>query len=50
MRAQTLALRPWASARGLAVVGEPEVNRYESPWTPWLLRRNGVWRTLAPAI
>jgi hypothetical protein len=32
------------------VVGEPEVDGYDPPWTLWFLRRNEVWRTLAPAI
>lgn len=41
------ALRAWTIARGLRVVGEPEVNRYDPPWTPWFLRRNEVWLTLA---
>ena len=44
---QTAALRAWTSARGLHVAGEPEVNRYDPPWTPWFLRRNEVWITLA---
>jgi SOUL heme-binding protein len=44
---QTAALRTWASARGLRVAGEPEVNRYDPPWTPWFMRRNEVWMPLA---
>ena len=40
-RANTL--REWAKSRGLDVVGEPEVNRYNPPWTLWFLRRNEVW-------
>ena len=40
------ALRAWTRARGLLVAGEPEVNRYDPPWTPWFLRRNEVWMTL----
>ena len=46
---QTTALQTWATARGLHVIGEPEVNRYNPPWTPWFLRRNEVWMTLADA-
>ena len=46
---RTRALRDWAVARGLALVGEPEVNRYNPPWTLWFLRRNEVWLALAPA-
>ncbi len=42
----TRALRAWAEARGLAVTGEPEVNRYNPPWTLWFLRRNEVWLAL----
>jgi hypothetical protein len=45
--AQAAALRAWTSARGLAVAGEPEVNRYDPPWTLWFLRRNEVWLALA---
>lgn len=44
--AQTTALQTWATARGLHVTGEPEVNRYDPPWTLWFLRRNEVWMTL----
>ncbi len=40
------ALRAWAKSRGLTVVGEPEVNRYNPPWTLWFLRRNEVWLSL----
>ena len=43
---RTRALRAWAAARGLAVTGEPEVNRYNPPWTLWFLRRNEVWIAL----
>jgi len=28
------------------VTGEPEVNRYNPPWTLWFLRRNEVWLAL----
>ena len=45
--AKTKALRAWLAARDLMAVGEPEVNRYDSPWTPWFLRRNEIWLTLA---
>ncbi len=38
------SLRAWLSARGLsAATAEPEVNRYDPPWTPWFMRRNEVW-------
>lgn len=49
MAERTDALRAWAQGRGLTVVGEPEVNRYDPPWTPWFLRRNEVWLALSPA-
>lgn len=45
--AKTEALRAWLAANGLVAVGEPEVNRYDPPWTPWFLRRNEIWLTLA---
>jgi hypothetical protein len=44
-----LALRSWLSAQGLSTVGEIEVNRYDAPWTPWFMRRNELWLTLAEA-
>jgi len=40
---KTAALRAWIGARGLVAVGEPQVNRYDPPWTPWFLRRNEIW-------
>lgn len=43
---QAAALRDWTSSRGMQVAGEPEVNRYDPPWTPWFLRRNEVWMTV----
>lgn len=43
---KTAALREWIGARGLVAVGEPEVNRYDPPWTPWFLRRNEIWLSL----
>jgi hypothetical protein len=47
MREREDALRRWTSARKLAVVGGPEVNRYDPPFKPWFLRRNEVWLDLA---
>lgn len=44
---RTEALRRWIAARGLVAVGEPEVNRYNPPWTPWFLRRNEIWLGLS---
>jgi hypothetical protein len=41
------ALRAWAAARGLSVLGEPEVNRYDPPFKPSFLRRNEVWLEVA---
>ena len=47
MRERGDALRSWAVRRGLSVVGEPEVNRYDPPFMPWFMRRNEVWLQLA---
>ncbi|MFN0252299.1 MAG: SOUL family heme-binding protein [Kofleriaceae bacterium] len=44
---KTEALRAWIGTRGMAVVGESEVARYNPPWAPWFLRRNEIWWTLA---
>ena len=44
------ALRAWAAARGLSVVGEPEVNRYDPPFKPAFLRRNEVWLEVAAPV
>lgn len=44
------ALRTWAAARGLALVGEPEVNRYDPPFTLWFRRRNEIWLARAAAV
>jgi hypothetical protein len=30
----------------LSWAGEPVVARYNSPWTPWFLRRNELWLQL----
>lgn len=43
------ALRDWSLAHGLELTGAPETNRYDPPWTPWLLRRNEIWWPLAAA-
>jgi len=43
MQERSLALRNWAQQQSLPVLGEPEVNRYDPPFTPWFLRRNEVW-------
>lgn len=43
MREHTEALRSWARGKGLVIAAEPEVNRYDPPWTPWFMRRNEVW-------
>jgi SOUL heme-binding protein len=34
-------------AAGLAWTGEPEIARYDAPFTPWFLRRNEIWLPLA---
>ena len=45
-KAHTDELRAWVSLRGLRAAGDPEVNRYDPPWTLWFMRRNEVWLTL----
>jgi hypothetical protein len=34
---------------GRAWIGEPMYSRYDPPFTPWFLRRNEIWLTLAAA-
>jgi hypothetical protein len=41
-RAQERSLREAIARRGLAVVGEPVLARYNPPFMPWFLRRNEV--------
>lgn len=36
-------------AADLAWTGEPVYSRYDAPFTPWFLRRNEIWLTLAKA-
>ncbi|WP_200228167.1 SOUL family heme-binding protein [Rubrivivax gelatinosus] len=36
-------------AAGLAWTGEPVYSRYNAPFTPWFMRRNEIWLTLAKA-
>ena len=35
-------LESWIQERGLTIVGEPIWARYNSPFTPWFLRRNEI--------
>ncbi len=35
-------LEAWIQAKGLATVGDPIWARYNSPFTPWFLRRNEI--------
>jgi len=37
-----LELESWIHERGLTIVGEPIWARYNSPFTPWFLRRNEI--------
>ena len=37
-----LALESWIHEKGLTIVGDPIWARYNSPFTPWFLRRNEV--------
>ena len=43
-------LREAAAAAGLEPVGEPMLARYNGPMTPWFLRRNEIWLTLADKL
>ncbi len=43
MKEHERGLRRWAGDRGLTILGEAEVNRYDSPFKLWFLRRNEVW-------
>lgn len=36
-------------AANLAWTGEPVYSRYNAPFTPWFMRRNEVWLSIAPA-
>jgi effector-binding domain-containing protein len=35
-------LESWIQERGLTIVGDPIWARYNSPFTPWFLRRNEI--------
>jgi effector-binding domain-containing protein len=37
-----LELESWIQERGLTIVGDPIWARYNSPFTPWFLRRNEI--------
>ena len=37
-----LALESWIHEKGLTIVGDPIWARYNSPFTPWFMRRNEV--------
>ena len=39
-------LRASLDAAGVATQGEPVLARYNSPFTPWFLRRNEIWLAL----
>ena len=41
------ALETAAKERGLELVGDPRLARYDPPWTPWFMRRNEVVWTVA---
>ena len=48
MRRETQRLRDWAAGRGLTLTGEPQVARYNDPFTlPWR-RRNEILIRVAP--
>lgn len=46
VRARSDELARWVAAQGLDAVGDPELNRYDPPWTLPFLRRNEVWLAL----
>jgi effector-binding domain-containing protein len=37
-----LELESWIQERGLTIAGDPIWARYNSPFTPWFLRRNEI--------
>jgi hypothetical protein len=39
---RTEDLRRYISEKGLRAIGPAELLRYDSPWTPWFMRRNEV--------
>ena len=39
-------LKASLEAQGVATQGEPMLARYNAPFTPWFMRRNGVWLAL----
>jgi hypothetical protein len=39
-------LRAYVRSAGLTDIGEPVYARYDSPFTPWFLRRNEIWLNL----
>lgn len=42
------SLRARLRSAGLPSSGEPIYSRYNPPFTPWFMRRNEIWLTLAP--
>lgn len=46
---QAKALESILRRAGVAWSGEPVLSRYNSPFTPWFLRRNEVWLNLSQA-
>jgi len=38
--------RPAAWAAAIRWTGEPVLSRYNSPMTPWFMRRNEIWLKL----
>jgi hypothetical protein len=48
MQEHTEELRRWVEGQGLRTSGEPEVNRYDSPFKLWFLRRNEIWLPVRP--
>ena len=44
-----LTLQTVLRAAHIAWTGEPTLSRYDAPFTPWFMRRNEIWLTLASA-
>jgi SOUL heme-binding protein len=42
-------LKAALQAAGLATTGQPVLSRYNAPFTPWFMRRNEIWLSLAAA-
>jgi hypothetical protein len=48
VRDQTSRLEAFIARHHLRALGPPSLARYDPPWTPWFMRRNEVWISVAP--